>query len=90
MTDWSRLTEYIEDYFPESSYSTAEIRSWAQENVPAWKYMPEKDKNEILSDWENFIAGKVEEQITEVREGIGEKRPSFWKRLRGFLGRLFK
>lgn len=82
MTDWSRLVEYIKDYFPEPIYNSNEVKEWASENVPAWKYMGNKDKKDIIGDWEDFIQPKVEKQLKGfTRRFIG--------RIRRFLGRLF-
>ena len=55
MTDWDRLIDYIYNYFPDPSYNTQEIEDWAEDSVPAWKYMDRGDKKMILKDWENFI-----------------------------------
>lgn len=82
MTDWSRLVDYIIDYFPDPSYSSQDIRKWAYENVPAWKYMREKTKGEILGDWENFI-------LPEVKSWLRRMSGGFRERIRKFLGRLF-
>ena len=91
MTDWSRLTGYIIDYFPEPKYSRQDIRDWAQGSVPAWKYMGNKDKDEILQDWEDFVFEKeVEPEIKALVKG---KSAGFLtraiKRIKEFLGRLF-
>ena len=80
ITDWSRLTDYIFDYFPDPSYSTADVEEWAQENVPAWKYMGSSTKREILGDWENFIAPTVESWFKRMSHG-------FRNRIRRFLRR---
>ena len=80
MTDWDRLMEYIHDYFPEPIYSSEEVREWAQENVPAWKYMKKKLQDEIIADWEEFVAPP---------EDIFKEKPGIMRRLRAFLGRLF-
>jgi len=80
MTDWSRLVEYIENFFPEPKYSSQDIRDWAMENVPAWKSIGDSDKKEIIGDWENFIAPQVENWFTRMTK-------SFGARIRKFLGR---
>ena len=80
MTDWDRLCEYIHDYFPDPSYSTEDVRKWAMEKVPAWKYMSKKTRKDIITDWEIFVAPQIEKEIRE--------KPGIWKRLRAFLGRL--
>jgi len=82
MTDWSRLSDYIGDYFPDPQYSRQDIQDWAQGNVPAWKYMKGNVKKAILDDWEDFIAPVVESEIES-------KSPRFWARIRSFLRRLF-
>jgi len=82
MTDWSRLVDYITNYFPEPSYSTQDIKEWATKSVPAWKSMSNKDKSEVLGDWENFIAPQVEKWFTRMSKGFGS-------RIRKFLGRLY-
>ena len=82
MTDWTRLTDYIFDFFPDPQYNTQDVRDWAKENVPAWKGMSGSDRNGILGDWENFIAPKVEGRL----RGFSRK---FIGRIRKFLGRLF-
>ena len=82
MTDWSRLVDYIIDYFPDPSYSTQDIREWANDSVPAWKYMDNSTKDKVLGDWENFIAPKVERWFTRMSKGFGQ-------RIRKFLGRLY-
>lgn len=90
MTDFSRLTQYINDYFPERIYNTDDIRDWAQDNVPVWKYMDSNTKDGILGDWEEFIAESIEEDLEGIREGIGAKTVSFWDRLGRFVRRLFR
>jgi hypothetical protein len=89
MGDYSRLREYIHDYFPEPIYDTSDVRDWARDNVPAWKVIGKSDKNAIIKDWEDFIAPQVESELESIRDSIGEKSPSFWGRIRKFLGRLF-
>lgn len=91
MGDYSRLQEYIHDYFPDPIYSTDEVKEWAEDNVPAWSKLPRKTQRDILGDWENFIATqKVEPELREIREEIGDKSPSFWNRIKEFIGRLFR
>jgi hypothetical protein len=80
MTDFSRLTEYVKDYFPEPKYARKDIVDWANESVPAWKYMNRKDKKEILDDWEDFIAPQIEDQIES-------KSPRLWGRIANWLRR---
>lgn len=80
MTDWSRLVDYIIDYFPEPKYSSQDIRDWAKENVPAWKHMKESDKKEVVGDWENFI-------MPEVKSWLKRFSGGFRERIRRFLGR---
>ena len=82
MTDWSRLSDYIFNYFPEPKYSRENIQDWAMDNVPAWKYMKSSDRKGVLDDWEDFIAPVVESEIES-------KSPRFWARIRNFLKRLF-
>lgn len=82
MVEYQRLVEYIENYFPDPIYSRAEIEEWAQENVPAWDHINKGDRSDIMGDWEEFVAPQVEEMIES-------KSPKFWKRIKGFLGRLF-
>lgn len=74
--------DYITNYFPEPKYSTQDIKEWAQKSVPAWKVMSNKDKSEVLGDWENFIAPQVEKWFTRMSK-------SFGNRIRKFLGRLY-
>ena len=80
MTDWDRLVDYIINYFPEPKYSSQDIRDWAMENVPAWQYMGEGTKREIIGDWENFIMPEVKSWLRRMSEG-------FRARIRRFLGR---
>jgi len=82
LTDWDRLIDYIYNYFPEPSYSSQDIKDWAEDSVPAWKNMSKSDKDMIIKDWENFIAPQVEKWFTKMSRGFGE-------RIRKFLGRLF-
>ena len=98
MTDFSRLSGYIMDYFPEPKYSKQDIRDWAYGNVPAWKYMGESDKEGILQDWENFVykeevepeISRVESEIRDLLEGKGEGFLSrAISRIKAFLGRWF-
>lgn len=91
MTDWSRLQEWVNDYFPESSHSTEEVRNYLKENVPAWdKGMSKNDKREIIGDWETFIELQVETKLGRVLEPIGDKSPSFWNRIKKFVGKFWK
>ena len=89
MGDYSRLENYIMDYFPTAIYGVDDIEEWAKENVPSWDKISSKDKEEMIHDWEDFVAPTVEEELIEVREEIGEKTPRFWGRIRKFLGKLF-
>jgi len=82
LTDWSRLVDYITNYFPEPKFNTQDIRDWAVKSVPAWKVMSNKDKSEVLGDWENFIAPQVETWFRRMSGG-------FRDRIRRFLGRSF-
>ena len=86
LTDWDRLMEYIHDYFPEPKYKSQDIRKWAMDNVPAWKYMSSGLKDDIITDWENFI-------VTQLEDIIEDASPTFWGRIsgrvKGFLGRLW-
>lgn len=82
MTDWSRLSDYIIDFFPEPKYSSKDIAEWAEDSVPAWKHMSNSDKKDVLDDWENFIAPQVEKWFTRMSKGFGA-------RIKKFLGRLF-
>jgi len=87
MTDWSRLVDYVVNYFPEPKYSKSDIRKWIKENVPASKNMKEKDLKEIENDWEKAIyEAEVEPEVKELVEG---KSKGFVDRIRRFLGRLF-
>lgn len=80
MTDWTRLTDYIFDYFPDPSYSSKDIDEWAQENVPAWKHIDSSTKKGIIGDWENYIAPTVESWFKRMSSG-------FRRRIRKFLRR---
>lgn len=82
MTDWSRLSDYIIDYFPDTSHSSQDIRDWAQESVPPWKHMSNKDKDGVIGDWENFIEPQVKGWFRRMSGGFRE-------RIRKFLGRLY-
>ena len=82
MTDWSRLVDYITNYFPEPKWNTQDVRDWAITSVPAWKVMSNKDKSEVLGDWENFIAPQVETWFRRMSS-------KFRDRIRRFLGRSF-
>ena len=62
--------DYITNYFPEPKYSTQDIKEWAQKSVPAWKVMRNKDKSEVLGDWENFIAPQVEKWFTRMSKSF--------------------
>jgi len=86
-TDWSRLVDYVVNYFPEPKYSKGDISDWAKDNIPAWSKMGSKDKKAVLSDWENAIYEmEVEPEIKEFVEG---KSRGFLKRVKDFLGRFF-
>ncbi|MGB5911844.1 MAG: hypothetical protein WBH31_11675 [Promethearchaeia archaeon] len=96
MTDWSRLTDYIYNYFPDPSYSRAEVIQWAQENVPAWKYMNNDDRKMIIGDWEAFVSPVEPKQIEAIREDIEEiekdispEQRGRWGKVKRWLGRLF-
>ncbi|MFX1445764.1 MAG: hypothetical protein ACFFHV_20300 [Promethearchaeota archaeon] len=66
----------------------SEVRDFIEANSP---WLPSNRKKEIIRDWENYIAEtEVEPQLEEIREQIGEKTPSFWERVKKFLGRLFR
>ena len=82
MTDWDRLIEYIEDYFPEPIYTSEDVRDWAQENVPAWQYMNKETQEGIIDDWEHFIEPQVKGWFARMSE-------KFVSRIRNFLGKLF-
>ena len=82
MTDFSRLSGYIIDFFPEPKYSPTDIRDWASENVPVWDKMSRRDQKEVIEDWKNSMAQPIE---TEARGWAG----LLIRRIRNFLGRLF-
>ena len=82
MTDWSRLIDYIHNYFPDPSHSSQDIRDWAIKEVPAWKGMSNSDKNAIIKDWENFITPQVQTWFKRMTSG-------FRDRIRKFLGRSY-
>lgn len=82
MTDFSRLVDYICNYFPEAKYSAQDIRDWAMGNVPAWKYMGESTKKGIIGDWENFVMPDVKNWLRRISEGMRD-------RIRRFLGRSY-
>ena len=87
MTDWSRLVDYVCNYFPEPKFSRGDIRDWAMKSVPAWKYMKSKDKTQVLDDWENFI---YEDKVQPVVDSWLKRWSSgFVERVARFLGRLF-
>lgn len=87
MTDWSRLVDYVVNYFPEPKFEKSDISKWAKTNVPAWDNISGGDKKKILSDWEQAIyEAEVEPEVKEFVEG---KSRGFIKRVRDFLGRLF-
>ena len=80
MTDFSRLSGYIHEYFPEPIYSREDIKDWAQGNVPAWKVMKSSDKKGVLDDWENFIAPQVESWFKRMSHGFRERIRRFLRR----------
>lgn len=90
MTDWTRLTNYIIDFFPDSTYSEEEIDAWAMESVPAWKFMDQQTKDDILGDWKEFIDSlplpeepdlPIPPQPPEPeKKGIGSRIKSWFKR----------
>ena len=82
MTDWSRLVDYIIDFFPDPSHNTQDIRDWAYDAVPAWKYMDNSTKDKVLGDWENFIFPQVKSWFRRMSSGFGA-------RVKRFLGRLY-
>jgi len=82
VTDWSRLTQYIIDYFPEPKYSPKDIKDWGKENVPAWDKISSSEKKEIIQDWEDTIAEPIEREARSWSKRIVD-------RIKGFLGRLF-
>lgn len=82
MTDFSRLVDYICNYFPDPRYSSQDVRDWAMDNVPAWKYMDNKTRGGIIGDWENFI-------LPEVKGWLRRMSESFREKIRKFLGRLY-
>ena len=87
MTDWSRLVDYIVNYFPDPKYSQDDIRDWANKNVPAWKNMGGKDKDKIVRDRENYVyESEVEPEIKKLVEG---KSRGFIERIKRFLGRFW-
>lgn len=95
MTDWSRLEEYIYDYFPDPIYSREEVIDWMAENVPAYKSMNRHDREMILDDWEAFVSPKEVEQIEAIKEDIEvieEDIPTEhvgrWTKVKRWLGRL--
>lgn len=77
---YSRLMEWIQDYFPEPMYSRQDIIDYMNKNVPAWKYISKSDREDMIKDWEEFVAPEIEEMI--------ETKPTIWQRIYKFLGRL--
>lgn len=56
MVEYQRLVDYIQNYFPDPSYSQNDVRKWAKKSVPAWKNMGKDTKDGILKDWDKFIS----------------------------------
>ncbi len=82
ITDWSRLQEWINLYFPDPSYSTEDVRDFLENRIPAYsKSMSRREQRDIIGDWESFIGESVEEQVSDILDDVGKKQPSFWKRL---------
>lgn len=53
------MVNYIQNYFPDPSYSGRDIRDWAKKKVPAWKHISGGDKKGIIDDWKKFIVPDV-------------------------------
>ena len=82
MTDWSRLVDYINNYFPDPTHSSQDIRDWAEKSVPPWKNMGKGEKDKIIKDWEYFIEPQVKGWFRRMSSDFG-------RRIKAFLGRLY-
>lgn len=99
MTDWVRLTDYIIDFFPDNSHTEKDIRAWAMENVPAWKFMDRDIQEGILSDWRNFVDSVPPSDTPVPPTPLPPPTPppppepprkrGIGARIKGFFGRLF-
>lgn len=82
MAKYKRLIDWIINYFPDRDYTQQDIREWARKEVPAWNYINEKDKKNILDDWRDFVkpdfvAQQVEKARIEWKEAQKE-----WKEIK--------
>lgn len=90
MTDWTRLTNYIIDFFPDNTYSEEEIDEWAMESVPAWKFMDQQTKDDILGDWRSFADTLPPVEPPIPPEPPEPEKRGFGSRVKDWFKRRFK
>lgn len=101
MAKYERLKQWLKDYFPDKSDTQQDIREWAKKEMPAWDYISEKDKKNILDDWREFVKPEfVAQQIEKARVEWKEAKAE-WKaikrefevgvidKIKGWFKRLF-
>ena len=89
MDDIERLIDFINNYFPDPSYSRDDVKDYLEKKVKGWEYVPKKAQQNILDDWEMAIQEQIGEvELREVPE-IKRKGGHTWERIKRFLGRLF-
>lgn len=96
VADLERLVDWIDNYFPDDTYSREDVNSYLNKNVKGWSTgaIPRSEKERILDDWEHFVIHVREEEFGEIPIGalpeIKRERPTVWNRIKAWLGRLFK
>lgn len=81
-TKYPRLRQFLKDYFPDPDTTQQDIREWAQREVPAWNYISEKDKKNLLDDWREFVKPEfVEREVEKARVEWREAKKE-WKEIK--------
>lgn len=52
---YERLHEWILDNLPPMDFTGDDIENWAEMNVEAWDFIPKKEKERILSDYQEVF-----------------------------------
>lgn len=74
VNDYDRLTQWLIDYYPDSSWTTRDVLEYLENNVSGWNRMQKTSRRAIIHDWEHAVG---------VDTGFRE-------RVKGFFKRLFK
>lgn len=89
MDEIYRLVEWINNYFPDPTFSRDDVEKYLNDNVKGWEAVPRRDKREIMNDWFEFTEKQLDDVELGQLKGIRAREPTMWSRIKAFLKRLF-